>query len=526
MPTFQSHSSGTLLEEPARRKVSSILFCLFHGIGTALFCLTETSLITDCGVQRAYHDFLHSESRPVSPSSSPPPRLRFSITPSPSNHLSNMSRPSPAPLRRFPGDGFDHRRPIMSTSRPQQAARTPPPVHDVIDLTNDSDNARMEPMRLGVSVERDPARFESSTRRYNGSLGQRRQNQRPASAIQVPSAAVIDLETLDFETLMPPPHPDEPLMVSNEDFLALFTEPPSSPGFEITGERSLHVDPPRRSVAERRPTPYVMEEEEEEEEGRDFSEPPQLPPPLFQHLPHGLAGWLDVGARILGGGISGRSERNVPSNGPGADRYILTGGAHTPAPQFNVGSGWQPRSYLQLPRLPALDAFQRPRLNYEAQGFELIGAAPQSSPPPRPSSPYKAPRASAGGYTRKVEEDEIVVCPHCGDELGTGDDELKQQIWVVKQCGHVSSLRSILQGIILTTYRSTAGNVLRIATLARARRWHRKLRANRSLSRRVLWQTARSLSRRRRHSFKSICEASFGKRITGRTFSSDSITSE
>jgi ribosomal protein L37AE/L43A len=31
-----------------------------------------------------------------------------------------------------------------------------------------------------------------------------------------------------------------------------------------------------------------------------------------------------------------------------------------------------------------------------------------------------------------------VVCPNCGDELAVGKDEMKQQIWVVKSCGHVS----------------------------------------------------------------------------------------
>lgn len=229
-------------------------------------------------------------------------------------------------------------------------------------------------------------------------------------------------------------------MVSNDDFLAFFQEPPSSPGFEILGERSVGPDPPRRSVAERRPTPYVSEEE------HDPSEAPPLPQPLFRNLPHGLASWIvQAGSRITGGNTAGRVERDVPHEGS-ADRYTYANGVYAPVPQHNPGSGWQIQAQFHLPRLPALDAFQRPRLNYEAQGFELIGAA-HASPPPRSSSPYKPPRASAQGFTRKVEEDEIVVCPHCGDELGTGDDDLKQQIWVVKQCGHVSSLCLVLRGI-------------------------------------------------------------------------------
>jgi hypothetical protein len=324
----------------------------------------------------------------------------------------------------------------MSTSRRQQAARTPQPTPDVIDLTNDSDTSLTRPMTRSTSVARSIPRSQISMRRHHDQIEQRRQDVRPATDMQASRVPVIDLETLDFGNVAPPPDPDGPMMVNNDDFLALFQEPPSSPGFEITGERSVRAEAPRRSVAERRPTPYVTEDEE-----RNPSEPPQLPAPLFRNLPHGLASWIvQAGSRIAGGGTAGRAERNALQQGLRMNRYPHPNGVYTPAAEFPNGPDWQPQVQLQLPRLPALDAFQRPRLNYEAQGFELIGAA-HSSPPPRSSSPYKAPRAAAEGFTRKVEEDEMVVCPHCGDELGTGIDDLKRQIWVVKQCGHVSSLR-------------------------------------------------------------------------------------
>jgi len=62
---------------------------------------------------------------------------------------------------------------------------------------------------------------------------------------------------------------------------------------------------------------------------------------------------------------------------------------------------------------------------------------------PRPSTPkYEPPAPVEKGFTRNPEEDEVVVCPNCGDELAMGDSELKQQVWVVKQCGHVSLLTS------------------------------------------------------------------------------------
>lgn len=350
-----------------------------------------------------------------------------------------MSRTSPIPPRRFVGDGFDYRRPVMSTSGDQRAAQTWTPTPDVIDLTDDSDSLQTQPIMRRTSVERGVPRSQRFTRRRPDPSGRERQDAGPPAAIPVSRAPAIDLETLEFGDAAAAPSPaplppNAPLMVSNDEFLALFHEPPSSPGFEILGERSIRPEPPRRSVAERRPTPYVGEEE------RETSAAPPLPPaPSFHGLPYGLASWIvHAGSRLAGGNTAGRMERNAPQEGL-SNRYTYFNGVQTQVPQYNSGrSSWQPQPQLQLPGISALDAaFQRPRLNYEAQGFELIGAA-HTSPPPRPSSPYKGPRTAALGFTRKVEEDEIVVCPHCGDELGTGDGDLKQQIWVVKQCGHVS----------------------------------------------------------------------------------------
>ena len=365
--------------------------------------------------------------------------MRFSITPSPSN-LSNMSHPSPAPPQRFAGDGFDYRRPVMSTGRMQHAAQTPNPTLDIIDLTNDSDSRppRLFPRRR--SIERRVPSLQQSTSRHHDPPRQRRRDGRPATDTTAVGAPVIDLETSAVAPLTAPP--DAPLSnyeLSNDEFLAFFQEPPSSPGFEILGERSVGAEPAgRRSVAERRPTPYVTEEAAEP------LQRPSLPQQLYQHLPHGLSGWFGRSeTRTDGGNTAARGEYSVSQNGS-VNRYTYSNGVYTPITQYHHGNGWLAQQRpLQLPRIPALDDFQRPRLNYEAQGFELIGATP-SSPPPLQSSPYKAPRAPAPGFTRKVEEDDVVVCPHCGDELGTGSNDVKQQIWVVKQCGHVSSLRLLV----------------------------------------------------------------------------------
>ena len=76
-------------------------------------------------------------------------------------------------------------------------------------------------------------------------------------------------------------------------------------------------------------------------------------------------------------------------------------------------------------------------MDYDMTGFDMgLGGnrppTPKYSPPPEPEK----------GFTRSPEEDEVVVCPNCGDELAMGDTDAKQKIWVVKTCGHVRSFWS------------------------------------------------------------------------------------
>lgn len=363
------------------------------------------------------------------------------MTPSPSL-LSNMPRTSPLPPRRFPGDGFDYRRPVMSTSSRQQTAQTSTPAPDVIDLTSDSDSTlTAAAMTCRASSERRTPRPHQVPSRRQDDLSGPRTHNAPSGHVdvdldlQMSRAPLIDLEALvtnTTDTAEPAIDPTEGEINNDEELLALFRDPTSSPGFEITGERTVGFEPPRRRVSERRPTPYIPDQE------RDRSDPPQLPPTLFHNLPHGLASWIvRAGSHIGAGDTVGRTEQSTPQERGSTNRYSYTYGVFPSAPNQDRRNVRHPQGQLQLPRLPVLDTFPPPRLNYEAQGFELIGTT-RSSSPPRATSPYKAPKASAPGYTRKIEEDDIVVCPHCGDELGMGDNDLKQQIWVVKQCGHVS----------------------------------------------------------------------------------------
>lgn len=69
------------------------------------------------------------------------------------------------------------------------------------------------------------------------------------------------------------------------------------------------------------------------------------------------------------------------------------------------------------------------------QELEIVTPDATGGPARRPDS-YQAPSPPPEGFTRKVDEDEAVICPNCETELGTGD-EFQRQIWVAKQCGHV-----------------------------------------------------------------------------------------
>ena len=92
----------------------------------------------------------------------------------------------------------------------------------------------------------------------------------------------------------------------------------------------------------------------------------------------------------------------------------------------HLGAG-MPAQALQRAGMPVA-------MDFDGVGFDLglIGGN-------RPPSPkYTPPSEPPTGFTRNPAEDDVVVCPNCGDELAMGDDEAKQQVWAVKGCGHVS----------------------------------------------------------------------------------------
>ena len=80
--------------------------------------------------------------------------------------------------------------------------------------------------------------------------------------------------------------------------------------------------------------------------------------------------------------------------------------------------------------------FQVPdQLNFLQAAFNY--EQPSRPQPPLRTVTYDPPSPAEAGFTRSPAEDDILVCPHCNNELGTGEDEEKRQVWVIKSCGHV-----------------------------------------------------------------------------------------
>ncbi|KAK6411359.1 hypothetical protein LTR95_018103 [Oleoguttula sp. CCFEE 5521] len=84
-----------------------------------------------------------------------------------------------------------------------------------------------------------------------------------------------------------------------------------------------------------------------------------------------------------------------------------------------VGPGPMP----DIPGLPGM-------MDYGNAAFDL-GLQPR-----QPSPTYEAPKQAEKGFTMSPGEEEVVVCPNCGDELAVAGDGEKGQVWVIRGCGH------------------------------------------------------------------------------------------
>ncbi|KAI9750281.1 MAG: hypothetical protein M1815_001888 [Lichina confinis] len=77
---------------------------------------------------------------------------------------------------------------------------------------------------------------------------------------------------------------------------------------------------------------------------------------------------------------------------------------------------------------PFPEGFDMPNLSYETVAFRPHGTSTERPPTPPPAQT---------GFTRSPDEEQLIVCPNCDDELGVGQTDEKRSVWFVKGCGHV-----------------------------------------------------------------------------------------
>ncbi|KLJ11593.1 hypothetical protein EMPG_13229 [Blastomyces silverae] len=307
--------------------------------------------------KRPHHEMIdsHSESRSTSPWDYAEPSGSNPGTRVFSNHRPTLP---PLPHLRFPGDGYDFRRPVMATASAPNSSPPPFPQQDnVIDLTDEPDNvlsdrATQTPLRQAASRNARPPRFGRNI-----------------------MADVVDLEE---ET-----NTNEPQQFS-------------SPEVQFLGTQIRPVEETRHN----------------ENSHRNREAPPTLRGSSL----------VDMIRRIRGNGPPSsylqrqqtiREEMSLRSRN--LARIFPT----------NISPFWIGERPIQV---EVEDDFPI-ELNYRTAGF--------GSGETRGTPAYVAPSAPPRGFTTTVGEDEVVICPNCDHELGTGDDAVQKQIWVAKPCGHV-----------------------------------------------------------------------------------------
>ncbi|KAK5047150.1 hypothetical protein LTR84_007093 [Exophiala bonariae] len=354
--------------------------------------------------KRSHAEITRSQSRSLSPPL-PHKRRRVSSYLGSSQHPfspSPTASPTPSPAStRFPGDGFDYRRPIMSQDQPRSHP-TMNPTRTAIDLTIDSDSSTESDTPIPA-----PRHSQSRPRRRQTSHASRSERGSRASHMttQVPEETheVIDLsDDSDFHIQ----EFDEPAAERRTRRPTPF-EPASSPEVEIVHERPAPVA--NRRVNSERPERH---------------ERPRLPPIATPPLPTGQPGPFGYFPDIIR-----RSTQLILGN-----LGNTLQNTRDTVRQIHDEVRRRPGNYMDNPGDLIIN------FDYRQAGFQLGGFDMQertSETPQVVQEPYKAPPAAKEGFIRTFTEESVVLCPMCGDELATGDNETKQQVWVVKGCGHV-----------------------------------------------------------------------------------------
>ncbi|KAJ4356808.1 uncharacterized protein N0V89_004845 [Didymosphaeria variabile] len=289
--------------------------------------------------------------------------------------------PAEAP-RRFQGDGFDYRRPVVSSN-------------NVIDLTDEDVGPSTTPSQSQQPSFRTarPPRFgreiidveeEASSGAADGPDSPEIQfvlARRIEPAQQRTPFELDDDDEDEVEFVSENPLPDSDMRRSMTDEVAyLLDDPAYRPRVEHLRERVQQMAGDRRRA---RDVQIARVE-------RMFAAARR------QRTPHPLRGVRVHPAQVR----------------------LEAGQRNTPARHIHVG-------------------FIAPALNFGAVGFDMgFEGGPAQAPPPPPPT-YNAPALAPEGFTRSPQEEDVLLCPNCEDELCAGDSDQKRQVWLVKGCGHV-----------------------------------------------------------------------------------------
>lgn len=402
----------------------------------------------------------------------------------------------------YPGDGLDFRRPVMTTSVPHQRfeheSRTSTRSRAaVIDLTDeDAVNERSESSeapprdfnlprgyprahaqrlpRFGRDVIEVDSSGEGEDENEGEELGEDLSNLPGANYLALPHRRARP----HLSGLRRPARPPSP-PTDMDDVEFLEERPRARPrAGERAGSRVSSLEPTRaRILRERTVTPYptgvgeTIDLTEDNDDDIVHLNTRQRPAPNNTQ-PAAAAGGFGLGniAAILREGGQRYGERLMQrlQGIAGLDGELMA--QHQAYDHFNHNHN-QNHDQPYPPRYPHLEAqvaalqaqrrhaararahrgrpttgARAPRAAVPAMPMPLPGMMDYTQPafdmnivgggPPTPT--YTPPPPPEKGFTRGPEEDEVVVCPNCGDELAMGESEVKQEVWIVKGCGHVS----------------------------------------------------------------------------------------
>lgn len=324
---------------------------------------------------------------PPSASSTPPPHAP--------QHPQTSGLHLPPLRHRFAGDGFDFRRPTMST--PAASSHRPPA--DVIDLTSEDDLALADSSATPIAPPVQSARASRPPRF---------------------AREIIDLSD-DTPAHPPPPPPAQ-------------NAAPSSPEVEFVSSRTI---PGRRQApATAVDLTDVEDDFEFEMFFADFG-----PRHGVNRAPPGDGGFRTRSRRnspvhrrlmhILGERTSVQQHQHQRLR-ERRDQRDTRPRTSQRAPYIQRLIGRDPDGLLELNN--AHTGFLGPGvMNYGAAAFDL-GLERETTPT------YEAPPKAPSGFTRSPEEGDALACPNCDAELCAGPEgDEKRQVWVIRACGHVST---------------------------------------------------------------------------------------